>query len=140
VAALLQAHGGTPVADAVISDMAHSFTGESDTDHVKQMALAWTALAFAAKVGSARHAPNACASRLGSAARGGGGGGPCVFAPRSRQLVRLTDAPADTAIGRPLPRQSALRLRLQAVSHRRGASVQRGGCAWGSWTPRWLLR
>jgi 23S rRNA (uridine2552-2'-O)-methyltransferase len=39
---------GPGAVDAVLSDMAHSFTGEPGTDHTRQMALSWAALLFAA--------------------------------------------------------------------------------------------
>lgn len=43
-------------ADAVLSDMAHSFVGSGTADHALQMRLSWTALVFAAQ--SLRHGGN----------------------------------------------------------------------------------
>lgn len=49
VSAALAAHG-RGACDVVVSDMSHAFTGEGNTDHIRQMGLAWCALAFACKV------------------------------------------------------------------------------------------
>jgi len=43
VAELLAPRGGAAL---VLSDMAHSFAGSASLDHIRQMALAWTAAAF----------------------------------------------------------------------------------------------
>ncbi|RYG52332.1 hypothetical protein EON66_09860 [archaeon] len=37
-------------ADVILSDMAHSFTGNASTDHARQFELAWSALVFAMEV------------------------------------------------------------------------------------------
>jgi 23S rRNA (uridine2552-2'-O)-methyltransferase len=44
---LLAGEVGRGGADTVLSDAAHSFTGEGGTDHTRQLTLAWQALVFA---------------------------------------------------------------------------------------------
>jgi 23S rRNA U2552 (ribose-2'-O)-methylase RlmE/FtsJ len=46
VRAELTSAAGVPSADAVLSDMAPSFSGDGDLDTLRQMALAWRALVF----------------------------------------------------------------------------------------------
>ena len=89
VRALLAAGGGAAHADVVLSDMAHAFTGAGSLDGTRQMALAWRALLFAARVLPSLPAPAGLASAAcagvtgrgssrrsrGSSRRGGGGGG-----------------------------------------------------------------
>jgi len=86
-------------ADVVLSDMAHAFTGAGSLDGTRQMALAWRALLFAARVLPAEPAPRPGSAHLLAAASGRGrarrrlrrpiGGGAAAAAPRGVFVVKV---------------------------------------------------
>lgn len=50
ISTLLRQHTGSGLVDVVLSDMAHSFTGDSGLDSIRQAKLAWTAIVFGCRV------------------------------------------------------------------------------------------